>query len=144
VLYRLDYTASSHPQAYALSQWVAPPGELMTLRLRERIAAANAGFTLTRATRGAREFRLEATLDRFIQVFSSPTLSHCTVTLTVILARGPKVIGQRTFTAEEAAPTADAPGAVRGLVQATDSNIEQILRWIDLTLAKHAGGGDSE
>ena len=47
IFYRLDYTEPSRPRRYAMSEWVANPGELITLQLREAIGFANAGYTLT-------------------------------------------------------------------------------------------------
>jgi hypothetical protein len=46
IFYRLDYASPARPQRYAMSQWVATAGELVTRRLRDTVASANAGFTL--------------------------------------------------------------------------------------------------
>ena len=131
LVYRLDYLAASRPQPYALSRWVAPPAELITLRLRERAAAVNTGFTLTGLDTDS-GFRLEVTLEEFGQVFDSPSASHCIVQLRATLAEpsGGRVVAQRTFRAQSPAPSADAAGAVQGLIGATDAAIDQILLWV--------------
>jgi cholesterol transport system auxiliary component len=135
LVYRLDYEAPVRPGVYGQSQWTAPPGELLTLRLRERIAAVNDGFTLTRLPETADGYHLDVTLENFTQVFAAADRSECVVTLSATLVehRG-RVVAQRTFSAEHSAPSADAAGAVEGLVSASDSDLEQIVTWLLATL----------
>jgi len=135
LVYRLDYQTPSRPQAYADSQWSAPPAELLTARLRQLVTGANAGLTTTRLGGDAPGYQLEVTLEHFEQVFTSPTQSRCLVTLNATLTgRGGMALEQRTFHAERAAPSADAEGAVRGLVPAVDDAIDQMIRWVRATL----------
>ncbi len=135
LIYRLDYAPPAYPRAYALSAWAAPPGELLTARLREWIAAANEGFTLAHPPENANGYRLEVSLETFTQVFASADRSHCIVTLrvTVLTARD-RIIAQRTFRSEQAAPSENAAGAIEGLAAASDSDFEQILAWLRETL----------
>lgn len=86
LVYRLGYLVPPRPQIYALSRWVAPPAELITLRLRERVAAVNAGFTVSGLDGDANGYLLEVTLEQFSQVFESPMASRCTVQLRATLA----------------------------------------------------------
>lgn len=136
LLYRLDYETPAHPSAYTRSEWIAPPSELLTLRLRERISAANDGFTLDHLPNETDGYQLHVTLEDFTQLFQSPHQSRSLVTLNATLIhRGEQVVGQRTFRASAVAPTADAAGAVEGLANATDSDLEQIVRWLGTALA---------
>lgn len=133
--YRLDYEVPARLRAYTQSQWTAPPGELLTLRLRERISAANDGLTLTRTSEDMDSYRLEVTLESFAQIFASPDRSECIVTLSASLSRPDnRVLAQKTFTAERPAPSANAAGAVAGLAAASDSDFEEILTWLRSTL----------
>lgn len=135
LLYRLDYDVPAHPMAYARSEWTAPPSELLTQRLRVRISAANDGFTLDRLPRETDGYQLHVTLEAFIQIFQAPNQSRCLVTMSATLMhRGEQVLGERTFRTSSVASTPDAAGAVQGLVDATDSNLEQIVTWLRTTL----------
>jgi cholesterol transport system auxiliary component len=131
LVYRLDYAQPAYPRAYTLSEWAAPPGELLTARLRERIAAVNEGFTLDRLSEDTDGYRLEVSLENFAQVFTSPVRSRCIVILrATVLQPGDRVVAQRTFRSEQSAPSADAAGAVEGLAAASDSDFAQILKWL--------------
>ena len=135
LVYRLDYTPPDNPRAYTLSEWTAPPGELLTLRLRERIAAANDGFTLTTLPEDANGYRLNIVLENFTQIFSSPDHSRCVVTLAAtVLGHEDRIVAQRTFRSQAPAPSANAVGAVEGLGAAADSDFDQILAWLRGTL----------
>lgn len=140
LIYRLDYETPANRSAYARSEWAAPPSELLTQRLRERLSAANDGFTLDRLPKATDGYQLRVTLENFIQVLQSPHESRCLVTLNAtLMRRGDQVLGQRTFRTSSIAPTADARGAVAGLIDATDSNLAQIVAWLRVTLATQPG-----
>jgi cholesterol transport system auxiliary component len=131
LVYRLDYAPPAYPRAYALSEWAAPPGELLTVRLRERIAAVNEGFTLDRLSEDTDGYRLEVSLENFAQVFTSPDRSRCIAILkATVLQPGDRVVAQRTFRSEQSAPSGNAAGAVEGLAAASDSDFAQILKWL--------------
>lgn len=143
LVYRLAYARPPVLKPYSLTRWAAPPAELLTLRLRQAVSAANSGFTLTHRGIGTQGYRLEVTLERFVQVFSSPRASRCFVTLSATLTnRGnrERVLAQRTFRGEQAAPSSDAAGAVRGLVGASDACIDQIVLWLHAVLQSHPVG----
>lgn len=142
LIYRLDYDAPARPRAYARSAWAAPPAELLTLRLRELVTAANSAFTVARRGSRSEGFRLDVTLERFEQTFASPSESRCIVQLTAtLIAPDDRTIAQRSFRAQRAAPSADAAGAVRGLVEASDDALEQILNWLGDTLQRNRPRG---
>ena len=131
LLYRLDYETPSRANAYARSEWTAPPGELLTMRLRERVSAANDGFTLDRLPTDTDGYQLRVTLDEFTQVFQSPRQSQCLVTLSATLIhRDDRMVAQKTFRMTADAPTGDAAGAVRGFQNASDSDLAQMVAWL--------------
>ncbi|MBV8340905.1 MAG: membrane integrity-associated transporter subunit PqiC [Gammaproteobacteria bacterium] len=134
LIYRLDYEPPAHPRAYVRSQWAAPPNELLSLRLRERISAVNDGFTNERLPEDMEGYHLEVTLEDFTQAFPSADHSQCVVTVSVLLRRGDRMLAQKTFHAERSAPTADAAGAVVGLTDAADADFAQLLTWLHSTL----------
>jgi cholesterol transport system auxiliary component len=139
LLYRLRYEAPADPRAYAQSEWIAPPGELLTQRLRESIATANRGVTLEQLDDLSKGYRLEVSLESFVQVFTSPDHSRCVVAFRATLLSGrDHVLAQRTFHAEQVAPRPDAAGGVEGLVAASDANFGHILAWLRQTLATRA------
>jgi cholesterol transport system auxiliary component len=135
LMYRLAYEAPAYPRAYARSQWIASPDELLTLRLRQWVEAENSGFTLRQLPNDSDAYSLEVSLDTFAQVFSSPGHSRCTVALRVTLvAQGNEVLAQRTFKTTRTAPSADALGGVQGLVDASDADLRKIVAWLAETL----------
>jgi ABC-type uncharacterized transport system auxiliary subunit len=130
IFYRLDYTEPSSPRRYAMSEWVATPGELITLRLREAIGFANAGYTLT-ASNGSSGYLLQANLEEFTQAFTAPSESYCIVQLRVSLWKSAdRVIAQRAFHIEMPAQTPNASGAAKCLASAVDMDIDEIVDWL--------------
>lgn len=135
LVYRLGYERPAMPRAYTLSQWAAPPGELLTLRLRQSVEAQNRGVTLRQIPPVPDGYSLEVSLDVFAQVFSSPARSLCEVVLRATLVRhDSEVIAQKTFSAELPAPRPDAAGGVHGLTAASDVDIRNIITWVQTTL----------
>jgi cholesterol transport system auxiliary component len=139
LLYRLRYEAPAYPRAYAQSEWIAPPADLLTQRLRKSIAAANRGVTLGQLDDLSKGYRLEVSLQSFVQVFTSPDHSRCVAAFRATLLTGrDHVLAQRTFRAERVAPRPDAAGGVEGLVAASDADFGQILTWLGERLATRA------
>src|SRR5262249_37855766 len=135
LVYRLDYQSAPRPIAYALSEWEAPPGEMLTMRLRGLIKETNGGFTLSRLSNEKDGYQLEVSLERFLQVFSRPSESNCFVTMTAtLIGPGGRLLSQRTFNAARPAPSANATGGVHGLVQASNAELEEIVKWVVATL----------
>ena len=135
LVYRLGYEPPAMPRSYTLSQWVSPPADLLAHRLRQAIEAHNSGITLSRLPLTSDGYILEISLDTFEQVFSSPEQSRCRVALRATLVQpGSEVIAQKTFTAEEPAPSPDAAGGVEGLVAATNVDVRNIISWLRETL----------
>jgi cholesterol transport system auxiliary component len=135
IVYRLDYESPARPRRYALSRWVALPGELITLRLRQAVEAANAGFTLA-TPNGTGSYVLQTDLEEFTQVFSSPSRSQCIVQLRASLRRGDgRVIGQNVFHIEIPAPFPDARGAALCLASAVNLESDRIVEWMSAVVA---------
>lgn len=131
IVYRLSYDNSSRPQAYANSRWVAPPAALLTQRLRSRFAGA-AGGILTSADGARADYALRVELEDFSQSFAAPGASRVSLRARASLVKPAdrKLVAQRVFSVERAAPTADARGSVAALGQAGDELIEQLIHWV--------------
>jgi|HubBroStandDraft_4_1064222.scaffolds.fasta_scaffold226324_2 ABC-type uncharacterized transport system auxiliary subunit len=136
IFYRFDYAAPSRRLHYATSEWVATAGELITFRLREVVAAANAGFTLPTPT-GTSSYVLQANLEEFTQVFTVPTRSQCIVQLRVTLSRtADQIVAQRVFRAETPTQTPDASGAALCLASAVTGEADDIVQWLSDEVAR--------
>jgi ABC-type uncharacterized transport system auxiliary subunit len=134
IFYRLDYAAPSSPRRYSVSQWVGTPGELITLRLRDAVASANAGYTLT-AANGSGGYLLQATLEEFTQAFTEPAKSHCIVQLRVSLWKSSdQIIAQRLFRVEIPAQTPNASGAATCLASAVNVDVDEIVQWLSTAI----------
>jgi cholesterol transport system auxiliary component len=136
IVYRLRYTDPPYSETYRLSRWVAPPAELLTMRLLESTAAVNTGFTLASADGNRTGYVIEVALEEFIHEFESPTISRGIVQVRASLVDRStgEIIAQQTLRAEELVASADAPGAVRALTGATNAIIARLMTWIGLTL----------
>ncbi len=116
-----------HPaalSAYAGSEWVAPPAELLEQRLRHRLAALDSP-----ANAAVAPARLEIELQAFEQRFESPQQATVLASARASLARRGDIPQTRVFTIEVAS-TPDVAGATRSLPQAADALVEAILAWL--------------
>lgn len=134
--YRLDYRADDRLAAFANSDWIAPPATLLEPLLQKAILAGG-GW---RAVIGPRNpatagVALQIRLDDFSQAFSQPNDSAGVLdaTATLISNRDERVIGQRHFHVEVAAPTPDAQGGAKALAKASAEFSNGLRRWIDST-----------
>lgn len=140
ILYRLGYSNSNELHPYSLARWSVPPTQLLEQRMRESLAqrrvvlGADEGASIARVE-GKVPNRLRITLEEFSQYFDSPATSHGLVrvraTLMNTTSAGDRVLGQRTFSAQEPAPTPDAPGGVKALAAASDAVVAQVVKWAD-------------
>jgi cholesterol transport system auxiliary component len=127
--YRLMYADAQQSRPYAYNQWVANPMQLLTQRLKARMAQAGVKvLNTTDASGGTPLLRLEA--DEFSQNFDTQTASSASITLRASLFRSHKLIDQRTFTHRTAAPSADAPGGARALAASADAIAADLLAWL--------------
>src|SRR5690606_34108433 len=115
-----------HP--YAQSRWSMPPTQLLQQRLRDALAErrpvldAKDSASLAREG-GRRPDTLRVTLEEFSQYFDAPNQSRGLLRLRATVlersAAGERLRGQRLFTVEQPAPSADAAGGVRALALAS-------------------------
>ena len=149
VLYRLAYTDARQLRPYQLARWSLPPAQLVQQALRtqlgERRAVLSADDALSAARDGAGLSMLAGAgslptvlrveLEEFSQVFSSASASTGLVRLRATLveptAEGEKLLGQRLFTVQAPAPSADAAGGTRALADATAQAAQAVAQWVE-------------
>ncbi len=133
IAYRLDYVDPLRREVYRDSRWAAPPAALLTERLRQRLAAEAGHSAGPSAPALPAPLRLE--LEEFGQSFASPSESQVRIRLRARFGDG-AAQRQQVFDWVQAAPSADARGAVQGLSQGSDQLIEQVLAWLASTTAQ--------
>jgi hypothetical protein len=122
--YRLQYSQAQRLQAYATQRWVDSPPRLFDARLRDAVSGRGA---LTWFGDGSVP-ALKVDLLAFEQVFDSATASRGVVRArATVYHKG--LIGQKTFVAEQPAPSADGAGGVKALSTSSDAVIAAILDW---------------
>ncbi|SFV15546.1 ABC-type transport auxiliary lipoprotein family protein [Pseudoduganella namucuonensis] len=127
--YRLLYADAQQARPYAHNSWSATPLQLLSQRLRARVAQAGVKVLVTTdAAIGMPLLRLEA--DDFSQNFDSQASSNGQVSLRASLFRNHKLVDQRTFTRSTPAPSADAAGGARALAASSDAIAADILAWL--------------
>jgi cholesterol transport system auxiliary component len=129
MLYRLDYADALQARAYANSRWSASPLEMVTQRLKTRLAQAGTKVLLaTDATNGVPILRVE--VDNFMHAFSSASQSQGQVSVRVSLIQGHALVDQQTFTRATAAGSADASGGAGALAASMDAVADDISAWL--------------
>ena len=140
VLYRLGYADGNQLRPYAQARWSAPPPQVVRQRLREQLGRervvlnpGESGAALARTGADApRVLRIE--LEEFSHYFDSPTLSfgllRLRATLLEATAGGEKLLDQRAIVMQRPAASADAPGGVRALAEATDAAAQAVSQWL--------------
>lgn len=133
ILYRLAYQNDKHLQPYANSKWVAPPTELLSLRLRQYFAS---GQTSSPEDRTRTSFILRIELETFEQVFASPSSSQGVLRAKAILINGAdrRLIAQKTFVIAQESPSLDAAGGITALSGASAQWVQSVHEWVATTL----------
>lgn len=127
--YRLLYADAQQARPYAYNSWNVTPLQLMTQRLKARIAQSGVKVLGTQdAGAGLPLLRIEA--DEFSQNFSSATQSTASISVRASLFRAHRLVDQRTFSRSTPAPSADAPGGAQALASGTDAVAADILAWL--------------
>lgn len=127
--YRLLYADAQQARPYAQNRWNAPPLQLLTQRLRSRLAQAGVQvLSPTDSAAGVPLLRLE--VDEFSQNFTGTTTSAGQVTLRVSLLRGHRLADQKTFQRSTPSDSADAAGGARALAASTDALAGDVLAWL--------------
>ena len=127
--YRLLYADARQSRPYAYNQWTATPPQLLTQRMKARIAQAGVQvLSTTDAAASPTVLRME--LNDFAQNFDSATSSAGVVSLRASLFRSHKLVDQKTFARSVPAPSADAAGGARALADASDAVAADVLAWL--------------
>ncbi len=127
--YRLNYADPLQARSYTQSRWSTTPLQLVTQRLKARIAQSGAKvLATTDASTGVAILRTE--LDDFSHSFDTQASSAGSVVLRASLFQGHKLIDQKTFSRKSAATSADAAGGARALAAATDAVAADIVAWL--------------
>ncbi|HEU4777521.1 MAG TPA: ABC-type transport auxiliary lipoprotein family protein [Telluria sp.] len=127
--YRLNYADPLQARSYTQSRWSTTPLQLVTQRLKARIAQSGAKvLATTDASAGVAILRTE--IDDFTHSFDTQTSSAGSVVLRASLFQGHKLIDQKTFSRKSAATSADAAGGARALAAATDAVAADIVAWL--------------
>ena len=127
--YRLNYSDPLQARAYANSRWSATPLQMVTQRLKSRIAQSGAKvLSVSDAANGVPILRLE--VDDFSHHFDSQSQSHGQLVLRASLFQGHKLIDQKTFDRKTPATSLDAGGGARALAGATDTVASDVIAWL--------------
>ena len=135
ILYRLAYRDPAQLQAYSRSRWTAPPAVLVTQRLRIALSqSSERGVTMASDALGGNPL-VRVGIDAFEQMVDSANSSRAIVTMHASLVDASrKLQAQRALRIERPCPSVDARGAVRGLLQATDASIAEVIGWLAATM----------
>lgn len=131
--YRLDYRHDDRIAAYAQSDWVSPPAQLLAQIIRNAIAR-DGGWRVVTGPAGpaGTNFSLHIGLDDFSQAFASPVQSQGVLdaTATLVDNRNGNAIAQKHFHVDAPAPSADAQGGVNALNEAARRFTAELQRWL--------------
>jgi cholesterol transport system auxiliary component len=132
IQYRLAYDDLARVHAYAASRWASTPGSLLAQRIRNRIAAISDGAVVNIIEGARTDYTLRLELEEFTQVFDTEESSRVVVKFRAsLIDRGTRIVmSQRGFSAEQAAPSANGPGAVHALTDASDKAIQNLIAWL--------------
>ncbi len=126
--YRLNYDDPLQARTYANSRWSATPLQMVTQRLKSRIAQAGTKVLgVTDAAAGVPILRIE--IDDFAHNFDSAASSHGLLVLRASLFQGRRLVDQKTFTRKTEAG-ASAAGGARALAASTDAVAADLVAWL--------------
>jgi cholesterol transport system auxiliary component len=129
MFYRLSYADPLQARSYANSRWTANPLQMMTQRLKTRIAQSGTKvLSETDASNGIPILRID--VDEFIHNFSGAAQSEGQVALRASVFQGHVLVDQRSFARSTAANTPDAAGGARALAASTDAIAADIVAWL--------------
>lgn len=127
--YRLNYADPLQARAYSHSRWSATPLQMVTQRLKTRIAQSGTKvLNATDASDGVAILRTE--VDEFTHSFDNQAQSSGLLVLRASLFQGHKLVDQKTFSRKSGAASADAAGGARALAAATDGVAADIVAWL--------------
>jgi cholesterol transport system auxiliary component len=127
--YRLLYADARQSRPYAYNHWTSTPLQLLTQRMKARIAQAGVKvLSTTDAAASVNLLRME--VEDFTQNFDTATSSSGVVRLRASVFRAHKLVDQKTFSRSAPAPSADAAGGARALADASDAVAADVLAWL--------------
>lgn len=127
--YRLLYADAQQTRPYAYHHWSGTPLQLLTQRLKARVAQAGVKVLApSDAAAGAMLLRVE--VEEFAQTFSSASQSQGSIRLRASAFRNHQLLDQRTFARSSPAASADAGGGARALAEASDALSADLLAWL--------------
>jgi cholesterol transport system auxiliary component len=127
--YRLLYADAQQTRPYAYNHWSGTPLQLLTQRLKARVAQAGVKVLApSDAAAGAMLLRVE--VEEFAQTFSSASQSQGSIRLRASAFRNHQLLDQRTFARSSPAASADAGGGARALAEASDALSADLLAWL--------------
>jgi cholesterol transport system auxiliary component len=127
--YRLLYADARQSRPYAYNQWTGTPLQLLTQRMKSRIAQAGVKVLSTSdAATSVNLLRME--VDDFTQNFETATQSSGNISLRASVFREHRLLDQKTFSRSAPAPSADAAGGARALADASDALADDVLAWL--------------
>jgi cholesterol transport system auxiliary component len=127
--YRLLYADAQQARPYAYNRWNGTPLQLLTQRLRSRMAEGGIKvLSTTDAAAGEALLRIE--VEDFSHNYTSASASSGQVTLRASLFRGHRLLDQKTFSRNTSATSADALGGAIALAAASDAVAAELLAWL--------------
>lgn len=127
--YRLNYSDPLQSRAYSNSRWAATPLQLVTQRIKTRLAQSGAKvLSPTDASTGIVILRVE--MDDFSHTFDSVSQSYGQVILRASLFQQHRLVDQKVFNRKTSAGTADAGGGARALTSTTDAIAADMVAWL--------------
>jgi len=127
--YRLLYADARQSRPYAYNQWTSTPLQLLTQRMKTRLAQSGVKvLSTTDAAASITLLRME--VDDFAQNFDSATSSNGVISLRASVFRSHRLADQKTFTRSSQAPSADAAGGARALADAADGLAADVQAWL--------------
>jgi cholesterol transport system auxiliary component len=127
--YRLSYADALQARSYANSRWVSTPLQMLSQRLKTRIAQSGAKvLSENDVANGIPILRID--VDEFVHNFSGVAQSEGQVALRASVFQGHALVDQRSFARTTAAGSADAAGGARALAASTDAIAADIVAWL--------------
>ncbi len=129
MVYRLNYADPLQARTYAGSRWSGTPLDLVTRRLKVRLAQA--GVTVLSATDAANRVPiLRIEVDDFVHAFSSTSASEGQILLRASVLADHRLVAQKSFAHNAPAPSQDAAGGVVALAAGTDRIALDLKNWL--------------
>lgn len=126
IAYRLVYANPNQARHYSGSEWTATPAQLMTERLRGKLAQTS---HLLEGGDPEDAPLLKVELLDFSQRFDAPGHGQGVVSIRATLKTRTRLIAQRDFTASVPSATANAEGGATAIAQAADAVLDNLSAW---------------